>query len=407
MPDVGGKDALNERGYRMRTWLLIGIGFIGLLLAVRSSGAAGRSPEAQQAFDVGLSLYNDALLNSTPANWDAAIEALAKAQEDAPMSADAAALLASACTERGLPLAAIAWGRAYLYAAPNGEKAEKVRAVIEYGSRQVEATRIKVFAAAKTLAEQLPAAKVGQDENGLWQMDHYHWQRMQFSPYMSETPVRPDYDNRRTHVKMDVLYVQARSGDFTPFLDEAKAGLTDNVRNPSLALNLSMTPRFGSAYWWAFFTTCLETENWQGAFSALDWSFSSLSAQDTVRARLAAWAWMHDHSIPPEGKTPKQMLLDKFNARRVLHTAEDIVNAWDQLATEVGAAEREYRIEEQLQQLQQETGEQKGEPDKVPVQVAELRRADGEGAAPHARPGNSERRRVADGAAAANAVCVL
>ena len=103
-----------------------------------------KSPEAQAAFDVGYSFYEQALLYDKPEDWDGAIEAFTKAYRLEPTWTPIFYSLAAANlgTEK-MFLTAVAWGWAYLYANPKGEYAKGAREIVENGIRKAEEKRMR------------------------------------------------------------------------------------------------------------------------------------------------------------------------------------------------------------------------------------------------------------------------
>ena len=352
---------------------LLGITLCCLLISVWPSRAAELSPEAQKAFDVAVDLSENA---TTPEEWDGAITALIKAHDLAPSYAPTAALLASACYMRGLPLTAVAWAQAYLHAEPKGAKTEKVQQVLEFCSRQTEETQIKIFAAAMTMAEKL-SGRNATDADGHID-DWYACQRMLPSSYTSAVLPAIMFTNHRAGVMADIRYDQALSGDFAPFLTAEQEDLAGYLQHPEQGTD-HLQARFDNEYWSAFFTTCLETGDWQGAMNALDWGYSSLTVPEAQREQVLRWGYQKDHAPYLLAERHESLLthaweqmLAKYEEKQLIMTTPKIIEAWGNLAVELGREEPAYRSEEKLEKLRHATEDKDANPDLIPLEVADL-----------------------------------
>lgn len=332
------------------------------------------SPEAQKMLDVGVDLYKDAVLTGTPQAWEAAIDALTRAYDLEPNYAPVTVQLASACQQRGLFLTAIAWAYASLYAAPTDKDTTDARSIIEFCSRKAEAQRIAIFAAARKLAGSVHAAPAMYTPEGVAMFTMYSWQRMKLdSGYPLPLHYFANTLDYQQGLLLDIQYVQAQAGDFEAFTEEAKARLANrNKDEPGMG---SLPARCASPFWKAYFDTCVETEDWAGAMAALDWDYDSLKVPGSLQEELRWWSWQQDHTFNALSDTWKQLLEKYYDSRgeeNPLGTRQKIVEAWARLATQIGRDERGLHIEESVQDLQKQAENKQGEPETIPVRVADL-----------------------------------
>jgi ankyrin repeat protein len=362
----------------MRTKSLLPAACCLAALLLRSESPAGQpaeavaplSAEAQAAFDVGSSLAEEAFVSGKPEDWDAAVDALMKAHELAPAYAPIALRLAAAHQQRKRFLSAVAWGYAYLYADAKQEFAKNAREVVEYCSRRAEAQKIKIFATARSLAGKIPAGRGGPP--GLFQTavtmgdewEWYDWQRAKSAAHPREF----DTCDLRKGLLEDVRCLQAEAGDFQAVIDEAALFLAECP--PDFRL---LPSRFESPCWDAFFRSALETKNWAGALEALRWDYAALDVPEERRQALRRWGADTDNCYHDRAKNKWQELAFPYGMDPGHSlTKPRIVEAWTSLAVQLAAAEQELRVEDRVQELQKKAENKQGDPQKIPLQLAEL-----------------------------------
>jgi len=328
-----------------------------------------KSPEAQAAFDVGYSFYEQALLYDKPEDWDGAIEAFTKAYRLEPTWTPIFYSLAAANlgTEK-MFLTAVAWGWAYLYANPKGEYAKGAREIVENGIRKAEEKRIKIFAIARTLVEKVP-----KDDWTLYALSDWARNQEEDCPPSTHLPGKDYYHS----VLGAIRYLQAKAGDFDAVIEEVKENLTkyfaDYTNQPLAKASQwgNEMPKCKSCCWGAFFNTCLEVKDWEGAELALSWDYGSLDIPGKSGDFLRGY---EDSGCKGDFYSDKWDQLHKAFSRYwdQVRTLPDIVQAWARLALQFHQDEREFRIEEDLKQLTNKAANEQGDPKELPVKVAYL-----------------------------------
>jgi hypothetical protein len=345
-----------------------------------------KSPEAQAAYDVGYNFYQQATLNDKPEDWDAAIEAFTKTYRLEPTWTPVFYLLAAAnLGTKKMFLTAVAWGWAYLYADPKGDFAKGAREVKENCIRKAEENRIKIFATARSLVEKVPR-KVPMFPDTLSLRD------MLKPYYTSPLATRRDEDGRNPSgaagyqsdfhegILDDIRYLQAKAGDFDAVIEDVKKNLTKYFKepedfDPQRYVRRKRT-KCESYCWGAFFNTCLEVNDWQGAEMALTWDFGSLDIPGKSPVELRRWELEHANDCNDK----EDFYFEKWlhfhlafpNYWEQVKTKPDIVKAWARLALQFQQDEREFRMEENLKQLTNESAKGRGNPVELPVEVASL-----------------------------------
>jgi ankyrin repeat protein len=336
--------------------------------ATPSSGAPASilPPDAQRWFDIGGDLYKEAYVSGRSSDWDAAIAAFCKAYDAAPNYGPTLCYLAMASELRGLHLTAFAWAKAYLSAAPRGEFQEQAQQGCESASRHAEQQELKIFSAASDLADSLVKMAGVSWTNSFGAPMPYSYQRLQSGHQFYLL------DHVRG-VRTDIRFVRAQAGDFEAVVEEARESLAECERRPEREL-IDLMPRFQSPCLNAFLNVCMETADWQGAYEALGWDYGSLAPLSKTSARALRLQSRANDAVSPGATRDAWMAFwDAVAADTTsLGTASAVAGAWARLALRSGPDEKQRPLLNAVEELRAETEQRHGNPESVPVEVADV-----------------------------------